>query len=214
MDNMAYLQQISTTNGGNPKASPSGGNFLSKFLNIWTISIGSAFIIILIIVFIVVGQLNKVDNKDQDLLRKSYWMSYNLVEKTMSEYEDLVKNSDIRDMSATFKAILGSIILNDANFLNDVYGIEVGQEEEGPEATEESEKVDILNSTLEEGRLSGLLDRVYLREMTMQVAYIQSYQSEIAERAKDENVIENARKTKESLQELYNRFSNFNSPTV
>ena len=213
MDNMAYLQQIAGVDNS-VKANPKKDNPLSKFLNIWTALIGGGFLIILIIVLVIVGAMNKVDTKDQDLMLKSYWMSHYLIEETFDEYAESVKSSDIRNMAASFKSVLNEILLNDEKFLLDKYGIEADDTEEDEISMTEKETNNNLNSELETGRLNGILDRIYLREMTMQVAYMRSYQSEIAERAGDKEIEEFSAKAEANLDNLYNQFHDFKSLAI
>ena len=71
-----------------------------------------------------------------------------------------------------------------------------------------------LNDTLEDVRLNGILDRVYLREMTLQIAHLRSYQAEIKERTSKSGVKDFAEKTESNLGNLYNQFFNFKSNTI
>ena len=72
--------------------------------------------------------------------------------------------------------------------------------------SDEQEKIDALASTLTTGRLNGVLDRTWLREMTLQIAIIRSYQSEIAARTKDEEIQEFSARITSNLDNIYNQF--------
>lgn len=215
MDNMAYLQQIAgVDNSLNSKGKKK--NPLSKLLNVWVLAGAGIFIVLIIIVALIASSLNKVDTKDQDLMTQSYWMANYLVNETLDEYADQVKNSDIRNMTASFRSVLNEIILNDAGLMLSEYGIEVDDfdEEDNEIVAQEKKANDELNSTLEDARLNGILDRVYLREITMQVAYIRSYQSEIAERTKNSKVEEFSLKADANLGNIYEQFHSFKSLTI
>ena len=212
MDNMAYLQQIAGGNNNVPSpAAKNSDNPLSKFLNIWTALIAGAITIIIVIIMVVAGLLNKVDTKDQDLLLHSYWQSYYLSETTFSDYMDYIKSSDIRNMVASFRSVVNEVRLNSESLLLSEFSIEADDDEEGEIPTYEKEINDTLNSELEDGRLSGTLDRVILREMLMQIANLRSYESEIAERTKNESIREFSEKTDKNLDNIYNQFHEYKS---
>ena len=224
MDNMAYLQQIAVGGNNSANAKKDKNGILSKIFNIWTLAIGGGVILLLIIIVVIAGALNKVDTKDQDLMTQSYWASKYLNEKTLSEYAGDIKNSDIRNMTASLRSVLNEIVLNEENLLLSEYGIEADDTEENELAMKELERIDgpeegttdliTLDETLEEGRLNGILDRTFLREMTLQIAILISYQSECAERTKNSSVKDFSSKAESNLQNLYDQFYNFKSPTV
>ena len=222
---MAYLQQIAA-NGNNNLQNKSGNSFFSKIFNKWTFLISGGVALLLVIIIVLVSALNKVDTKDQDLMTRSYWAATYLNETALDEYANQVKNSDIRNMSASLKSVLNEIILNEANLMLSEHSIELDDTEEGEIAREEKAKITgleadegssdetPLTTTLENGRLNGILDRTFLREITMQIAYLISYQSECAERTKSSNVKNFSLKAEANLQNLYDQFYNFNSPTI
>ena len=215
MDNMAYLQQIATGSNNTPqKQVQKGDNPLSKFLNIWTALIAGAFVIITIVIVLVANAINTVDTKDRDLMTQSYWQSYYLLEETYDEYVDDVKSSDIRNMAASFRSVLNEVKLNEEQLLLSEYEIEVDDTEEEQIAVTEKEANDAVNAELEEGRLSGRLDRVFLREMIMQIANLRSYQSEIAERANSAAVRGFHVKSDKSLDTLYTQFHDYKSLAI
>ena len=214
MDSMAYLQQIAGTDNTLDANAKKSGGFFSKFLNIWTALAAGGLIIILIIVGVVSSMMNKVDTKDQDLMQQSYFMSYYMIEHVFGEYPENIKNSDLRNMSASFVSVLREIALKDKEFLVDKYGIEIDDLMEEQVATDEKDKVDNLISSLTLGKLNGVFDRTWLREMTLQVAIIRSYQSEIAARSKDDEVKEFSERIESNLDNIYNQFHDFKSPGI
>ncbi len=215
MDNMAYLQQIATGSNNTPqKQAPKAENPLSKVLNIWTALIAGAIAIIIAIIVLVSNMMNAVDTKDRDLMLQSYWQSYYLLEETYDEYVDDIKSSDVRNMAASFKSVLNEVKLNEEQLLLNEYEIEVGDTEEEEIATTEKSVNSAVNAELEEGRLSGRLDRAFLREMIMQIANLRSYQSEIAERAKSVEVRGFHVKSDNSLDTLYTQFHDYKSLAI
>ena len=216
MDNMAYLQQIAGTDNSLAANSQKNNDFFSKIFNIWTGLALGGLAIILIIVGVVASIMNKVDTKDQDLMQQSYFMSSYMMEQIMNggDYMNNIKNSDLRSMSASFASVLREISLKDSEFLLNKYEIEVDELQEEQVALDEQEKIDALASTLTTGRLNGVLDRTWLREMTLQIAIIRSYQSEIAARTKDEEIQEFSTRITSNLDNIYNQFHDFKSPGI
>jgi cell division protein FtsL len=199
MDNMAYLQQIAT--GGNNHVAPKkqkADNPLAKIFNIWTILGIVAFVLILIITVVLVSVFNKVDTIDQDIMKKSYFVGTQLNEEILDEYTSEVKNSD------------------HGNQLVEKYGVEDidFDPEEVELVREDANKISELSETLLDAKLSGILDRVFLREMTLWTAYIISYESEIMARSEDPEVDAVAQKALENLNNIYVRFHDFTSPTL
>ena len=215
MDNMAYLQQIAGVDNSLNNPSKKGGFKLPKFVNVWTMLGAVLLIVIIVIVMVITSAMNKVDSKDQDLMIESYWKSHYLVEETIGEYLNEIKSPDIRNMSASLKSVLVEITLNETNILLEEYGIELdslGEEEGIP--VDEHDKVSELNDTLNDARLNGLLDRVYVREMTMQIAELKAKQSEIAARTKNEKAREFAEKAESNLDNIYEQFHNYKNLSI
>lgn len=212
MDNMAYLQQIAGVDNS-MKAKANQNSPFSKFLNVWTFVGLGIFIVLIIGVALLAAALNKVDTKDQDLMQQSYWRSRYIVEETMEQYSENLKNSDIRDKTSSLKSVLNEIMLNSKNLLLDKNGFDIESinEDDDPIAVEQKKFNTEFNTELENARLNGILDRIYIREVAMQIAYLRSYQSEIVERTKDDDIRSVAEKAKNNLDNLYDQFQNFNS---
>jgi hypothetical protein len=216
MDNMAYLQQIAGVDNSVAQRAQKGDNPLKKIFNVWTLIGLVVLTLVICVTAVIVNSMNKVDTKDQDLMAESYWTSHYLSDSTIKDYSKYVKNSDIRSMTSSLEGVLREIKLNYNDLLKTKFGVEVAKmkpkEDAIPMAVLELNTQ--LNSTLEDARLNGILDRVFLREMTMQIAYLQSYQSEIAERTKDEDVKVFATKAEANLENIYNQFHGFKSITL
>ena len=147
-------------------------------------------------------------------MTRSYFAAQYLIDGTFRDYADEVKNSDIRNMTASLKGVLNEIILNESSLMLSVYGVEMRDLEESGIALDEKEKNSDLNIELENGRLNGLLDRTFLREVTMQIAYLISYQSECSARTKNKDIENFSVKAESNLKNIYEQFYNFKSPTI
>lgn len=217
MDNMAYLQQIAA--GSNNRVAPKkpkADNPLAKIFNVWTILGIVGFILVLVITVVLVSVFNKVDTLDQDIMKKSVYVGLQLNEEILDEYTNEVKNSDIRNMAASLRGVLNEMVLNHGKNLTEKYGLEDVDfdPEDEPLVVDDANKIVELGETLEEAKISGILDRVFLREMTMWTAYIIAYESEILERSDDPEVDAVAQKALDNLNNIYVRFHDFTSPTL
>lgn len=215
MDNMAYLQQIAGVDNSLNNPSKKGGLKLPSFINAWTMLGAVLLIIVIVIVMVITAAMNKVDSKDQDLMIESYWMSHYLMEDTFEEYSESLKSPDIRNMTASLNSVLSEIALNETNILLEEYEIDLSEsnEEEGVSADEHAKVIE-LNSVLEDARLNGILDRVYVREITMQIAQLRAKQSEIAARSKNDKAREFAEKAESNLDNIYEQFHNYKNLAI
>ncbi len=216
MDKMAYLQQIASERNNQGQQTSNKNKIFLKFLNKKIIIGVIAVIGVIIAINSIVkhSSLSKIDKKDQNLIVKSYYAAHYLADKSLDNYVDMIKNSDIRNMSASLKSVLNEILVNGRDLLANEYGVGVGELESGEIASTELATNEKLNTVLEEGRLNGILDRTFVREMTMQIAYLISYQSECSERTKNEKVKTFVIKVESNLQNLYNQFHSFKSLAI
>ena len=209
MDNMAYLQTIAKKS---PNNQPKGGGFdldiLKKFLNIKTAIIAGIVLLFLIVLMAVASSLNKVSTEDRDYLIRSTFAATYLDELIIEEYTEDVKSSDLRAMGATLRGTLKSIIARNTNSLLSVYGTELSEYEESYGAEEQTRINDIKN-TFDTARISGMLDRVYLRELTLQIMVIYNYESEVNSRSENETIKSDTASDMENLNTVYNQFSEY-----
>jgi hypothetical protein len=218
MDNMAYLQQISgaTNNLGTQPKKQSGNSILSKIFNIWTI-LGVIVLTIVITVTVVVSSvMNQVDTKDQELLQESYWLSEALTKDTYNEYYRDLKNSDIRNMTESLMSVLNELMLDEKSLLKTQFGVDISKQSKSKDEIPVKAYADNakMNAKLKDARLSGFLDRVFLREITMQVAVLRSIHSEIAARTKNAATKSISETATNNLDNLYQQFHNFSSVSI
>jgi len=209
MDNYAYLQQISGATNKKPTSTGKGlGSFdITKFLN-WKIFAILGLVIALIIgVSVVASSMNQVDTRDRDLLIQSYYRATYLTKETLNDYITKLKSSDLRDMSASLRTILTEMINDYDKVLLDNYGVNVEKLKKGSIATSELNINNKLQSTLEYARMNAKLDRTYNSEITMQIAYLVSFQSECNVRTEYNAVKTVTEKYKTNLKTIYDQFS-------
>ena len=217
MDKMAYLQQIASENSKNHQKSTSGinGFDISKFLTPKNILIFVVSLFFFIGFVTLLNTKKSVDTRDRDLLIRSYFMSKYLKDQTIASYGDLLKSSDLRGYATSLKSVLNELILSEKNSLTTEFGIEdLDSMEEGAIGTEEKNKNLSLNEQLETARLSAHLDRVFVRELSLQLTYLISYQSEINERTQKTGAKAATETEIKNLTNLKNNFDKFNIRAV
>ena len=68
---------------------------------------------------------------------------------------------------------------------------------------------DDIKNTFDTARISGMLDRVYLRELTLQIMVIYNYESEVNSRSENETIKSDTASDMENLNTVYNQFSEY-----
>lgn len=214
MDKMAYLQQIASENKNHSKT-PNGGFDFLKYLTLKNIAIFVVSLFFLIGASTLLNAKKTIDTRDRDYLIRSYFMAKYLNEETLGKYSDLLKSSDLRAYSSSLKGVLHELMLTEKKSLTEEFGIEdVDSLSEDQIATEEKNKNNSLNSTLETARISAHLDRVYIREIALQLAYLINYQTETNQRTQ-KPAAKSATDTEiKNLTNLKENFENFNIKAV
>ena len=214
MDKMAYLQQIASENKNHNKTSGGGFDFL-KYLTPKNIAIFLVSLFFFIGTSAILNTKKSIDTRDRDYLIRSYFMAKYLNEATLNTYADLLKSSDLRAYTSSLKGVLHELMLSEKKSLTDEFGIEdVDSLSEEPIATDEKNKNNTLNSALETARISAHLDRVFVREFTLQLAYLINYQTETNQRTQ-KPAAKSATETEiKNLTNLKENFENFNIKAV
>ena len=182
---MAYLQQIASDNKHHHKPSGSGFDILS-YLTPRNILIAVISIFFLIGASLLFNTKKTIDTRDRDLLIRSYFMAKYLNDETISKYGDLLKSSDLRAYTASLKTVLSELMLTESKSLNEEFGIE-----------------DVSD-----------LDRVLVREFTLQLTYLINYQTEAHERTTKPNAKTATDTEIKNLTNLKNNYATFNTKAV
>ena len=202
---MAYLQQISTTS---KPAAPKKGFSLNPKILIF-VGIGIALVIF---IAIIVGMLSGVKDKEKEEAMRLH-VRTNYLLNTLAEYTPVVKSSNLRSMGSTLSSHLTELNRDLLPILTNYWGYEDWEDDAPAEIfAEETELIDQLNQTLENARLNGLLDRVYTRELALQIALLNSIESEIIARTEKEELIQMLERSMGNFQELHTQFDDYSNP--
>ena len=212
MDNMAYLQQISGSSSRQAnRAKGISGLFSDKKI---IILIGLALLaIIIIIVGSIMGgekenpELAAVTRLDQRMTNLS---------KTISTYNKQVKSSELRAIGTTLSGILNNTDRDITALLKSDFKAETDMEKNTVKTVQAEEAAHIadVNEKLKTGRMSGLLDRVYEREITLQVALLISLETETAGETENQTLLSVISSSLESLNNIHTQLKEFSDSGI
>ncbi len=208
MDNKEYLEKIAkeTRSTGKPKKKLFGLELSPTMIKVL---IGGT---ILVVVMMFVGMLFSGDgNKERDYVDKIYLRTTNLIAET-GNYNKLVKSSKLRSMGTSLIAVLTETQYAISTSLKEEFGAKSVEkpDKEQTKIDEDAVMVDYLE-TLENGRLNGILDRVYAREVAYQIGMLISVENDAYRRTKKPNLRAAIEKSKSNLEPLYDQFNTFSA---
>ncbi|MBQ3409961.1 hypothetical protein IJG66_01215 [Candidatus Saccharibacteria bacterium] len=213
MDKMAYLQQISGESSRKAKGAKKGlgGLFSGKMM--W-ILIGLVVFAIGLIVLTSVLNGDKTNPELESATRLGARME-NLT-KTIGTYNKQVKSSGLRAIATS----LNGIITNTNRDVSEVLKGDLKAKTDSEKNTvktvqaEEAANAEDLNNTLEVGRMSGVLDRVYLREMTLQVALLMGLEQEVAGQTSNGTLLTAISDSLTSLENIHTQLKDFTDISI
>jgi len=213
MDKMAYLQQISDNSSrkANSAKSGLGGLFSGKLL--W-VTIGALVVVVLFIVLMIAANSGKGNPELESTVRLNARLE-NLT-KTISTYNKQVKSSGLRAIGSS----LSGVLVNVNRDVNEVLKGDLKAASDGNKdlvkkiQAEEAAASEDLNTTLETGRMSGLLDRVYLREMTLQVALLIALEQEMSSETTNQTLKTAVSDSDASLENIHKQMQDFTDISI
>ena len=128
--------------------------------------------------------------------------------EVISQYQSLVKSSNLRSMSASLKGALANTSSQLNNFMVNVYGYDEGKVKETVVQEADLHRDELMND-LFSAKINGLLDRVYAHKMTNEIYLIMSDESGIANDSKEEELKTILQTSYSSLNNLYTQFNDF-----
>lgn len=206
MDNLTYLNQISQTNRPVKTTKKSGvtNGLIAK------IAIVGVVLFFIIMAFgAMIGNLN---HKPSELTKQLYVRTTNLG-KTVTDYNSALKSSRLRAIGVS----LSTILTNSANQLSAYLSTDDSKNALVPsESTLETENsvIEELNTSLNNAKLNGILDRVYDNQIGLQVSLLLSQISGLEARTKDPILLEILSSYRSSLETIHQNieaYSNLSS---
>lgn len=207
MNNKDYLEKIAKdTRTGKPQKK----GFLGKFdisPTMIKIAIGG---VILVIVMMIIGAIigGGDKNKERDYVDKIILRTDTMISE-IGDYNKLVKSSTLRSMGTSLNAVLTETNYAVSTVLKQDFGVNNAKPEKEKTATDEASIREEMTTTLENGRLNGILDRVYAREMAYQIAMLMSLEQEAYGKTKKSSLKEAIDKSMSNLKPLQEQFDSF-----
>lgn len=213
MDNMAYLQQISSPTPQQAK-SPIASLFSGRLIKIL---IGLAVLAILIII---IGSLipQNSGNSERSQVEQIQLRSSNLI-KTIGTYNKSLKSSSLRSTGQSLSSVLAETNRNLAALLKSDYSVSEEEKESASSLskdtkTSEENYINKLNQTLENARLNANLDRTYARQMALETAILSSLESSLLAKTSNNNLKTILTTSLNNLSPLHNAFDNFTDNNI
>jgi len=198
MNGLDYLDQISH------KAKPtraSGGveTLSSKIVKIVLSAIGA--LVLVLVIGVIIGLIK--GNTTEDLKRLDVRMGNLLT--AVSDYNKSVKSTNLRSIGLSLTGSLTDTLRDLDAYLDEEHHFERGKVG-GSLKTEEEEHYKKLDEALLNGKLNGILDQVYIREMRLELSLILSLESQILKNVRDDKVKEILTKSQGDLTTIYEQF--------
>lgn len=207
MDSQDYLDQISRT-ARPPKQQKGGigGILTSKWFKWGLVALG--LLIVIVLFGSMLGNKESLEDKCVDLKLRLDGTS-----EAISEYQENIKSSLLRSLSASLKGVFTNTSTNLNNYMAEKYGYEDGKEKEAVREAAELTRDELMNE-LFEAKINGLLDRVFAHKMALEIYSVMSDETSIANSSEDE-ILKSALSTSyDSLNNLYTQFNDFSETKV
>ncbi len=207
MDNFAYLNQISQST--RPAKSPKVTGSISN-LSIIKIATGGIVLFFLIMAFgLLLGSLNK---KPTNLTKQLYTRTVNL-NTTIGTYGSSLKTSQLRAINAS----LSSVLTNTSKQLSDYLTADNDKDNalipDDKTLEEETANNLALDTSLNNAKLNGLLDRTYDNQIGLQVSLLISMTSELIARNKDSELDNILTTFYSSLNAIHQSIESYSNPS-
>lgn len=198
MDNKDYLNQISLSNRPQKKSKLS---FMSS--PIFKVSIVGLILLIMIIIIGAVISGGKTSLKDRLISLKLHVDS---TSEVISDYQGILKSSDLRSNSASLSGILSNASRGLSEYLTSKYSYKEGKDDKKLQ-NEADLRRDELEDDLFKAKINGKLDITYAHKMAYEISSINTEIESIQRNIKDDASIDFLNSTHDSLNILYDNFN-------
>lgn len=207
MDNLEYLQQIAKANRPLPPAQP----VKSQTSTLIKIIVGG---IVAFIAVVILGiALGNMGAKTGDLAKQIYVRANNL-NTTVTTYNKSLKSSRLRSISTSLSGTLinttgqlstylGSLKEGDKNALIPSESV----------LNSETELANALNTSLNNAKLNGILDRTYAHQISLQVSLLLSLEAQLIARQPDQPLLSIIEQSYSSLSTIQTSLEEYSDPS-
>ena len=202
MEGQEYLNQISGAN--RPVKKSRSGIFSSKLF------IFGAVAAVALIAMVIFGMVMGSSGNSGGEKNLGYALKLHIdnTSAAISEYQSLVKSSELRSSSASLYSVLSNTSRDLTGFLTEKYNLKDKEIDKKilANATTASEE---LVSELFEAKINGILDRIYAHKMTYEITVIMTEEAKLMDVSKNSALDEILTTSYNSLENLYEKFSDF-----
>lgn len=201
MNNLEYLNEISKSNRP-VKTSTSGLNPKT----VLKIVIGG---VIAFALLAIISIATNTGPKAVDYAKQINLRTYNLSE-TLRTYNPSIKNSNLRAISIS----LSSVLTDASNKFNTYFSFnDIDPSPSNDVSESEAAMSEELNLTLNNAKLNGILDRIYLNQIQLQVALLSSLIAQALSRNNNDiNLLEILQQYESSLNLILDSFQKYSNP--
>ena len=203
MDSQDYLDQISQSNR------PTGPSGIMKIISSKYFKWGMAALALLIIIMIVGSMLGRgvtMREKCRDLK-----LRLEETEKVMEEYQQYIKSSSLRSLSASLRGVYANTATQLNNFMISAYGSGSESESKKDAAAAETAafNAEVLADELFGAKINGLLDRTFAHKMALEIYSVASDEKGIVNSTNEAELKNILSSSYDSLNNLYTQFNEF-----
>lgn len=181
MNNLEYLNQISQ------ETRPTSAKKSNSLSLIIKIAVGgvAAFLFIMCVGLV----LNAGKSSPTDLTKQLYVRTANL-NTTLTTYNKSLKSSQLRAIGTSLNGVLTGASASLSNYLLPEGGEKGDLNPPEKLLTAETTTDEELNTSLNNAKLNGILDRVYANQIQLQVSLLISFIAQLEPRTKDEALLD------------------------
>ncbi len=209
MNNKDYLEKIAKdTRTGKPQKKGFLGAITTLPATTKKLIIGGAIAVVVVMIIGLILGSGGDKNQERDLVDKISLRTESIMDG-IDDYNKLVKSSELRSMGNSLKAVLQETNYAINTILKETFEAKNAKPAKEKTETDEGAITEEMMATLENGRLNGILDRVYTREMTYQIAMLISLEQETYNKTKKDILKEALTSSMSNLDKLHEQFDNY-----
>lgn len=207
MDNLAYLNQISqSTRPTKPKAGSQSN------LPVLITKIAAGAILAFIALLVIGNMISSASGKAIDLSRQIYVRSTNL-QSTLKDYNKQLKSSKLRSIGSALSGTLTNTTNQLSTYLKKDESAKSPLEPKESTVAEEAELSSNLNTSLNNAKLNGILDRSYTNQIQLQVSLLITFISQLEQRTKDTDLLDIIGQYQTNLYVIDQSLQDYSSPS-
>lgn len=204
MNNLEYLNQISQETR---PTSAKKSNSLSLIIKIAVGGI-AAFLFIMCVGLV----LNAGKSSPTDLTKQLYVRTANL-NTTLTTYNKSLKSSQLRAIGTSLNGVLTGASASLSNYLLPEGGEKGDLNPPEKLLATETTTDEELNTSLNNAKLNGILDRVYANQIQLQVSLLISFIAQLEPRTKDEALLDIITQYQSNLYVIEQSLENYSNPS-